>query len=98
MSKLPNAPRFLLFGAACTREDSEIQGLSASTIYYFKIYSLKTGAMIRNFIPCKNESNAAGMYDLVNGRFYPCLNGSFSKEGEGPSYPANLSLDEAPAI
>ena len=37
-------------------------------IYYLKIY--EAGVLVRNFIPCTNPSNVAGMYDTVNGVFY----------------------------
>ena len=37
-------------------------------IYYLKIY--EAGVLVRNFIPCKNPSNVAGMYDTVEGVFY----------------------------
>ena len=37
-------------------------------IYYCKFYDGNN--LIRNFIPCKNPSNVAGMYDTVNGVFY----------------------------
>lgn len=37
-------------------------------IYYLKIY--EAGVLVRNFIPCINQSNVAGMYDTVNGVFY----------------------------
>lgn len=37
-------------------------------IYYLKIY--EAGVLVRNFIPCMNSSNVAGMYDTVNGVFY----------------------------
>lgn len=37
-------------------------------IYYLKIY--EDGVLVRNFIPCINQSNVAGMYDLANNQFY----------------------------
>ena len=37
-------------------------------IYYLKIY--EAGVLVRNFIPCINQSNVAGMYDTVNDVFY----------------------------
>ena len=37
-------------------------------IYYLKIY--EDGVLVRNLIPCINQSNVAGMYDTVNGVFY----------------------------
>lgn len=38
-----------------------------------KLYSCKifdNGALVRNFIPCKNSNGTVGMYDLVNSTFY----------------------------
>ena len=37
-------------------------------IYYCKIWEGEN--LIRNFIPCINQSNVAGLYDTVNGAFY----------------------------
>lgn len=37
-------------------------------VYYCKIWNGEN--LIRNFIPCKNPSNVAGMYDTVNKVFY----------------------------
>lgn len=37
-------------------------------VYYCKIWNGEN--LIRNFIPCKNPSNVAGLYDTVNGVFY----------------------------
>lgn len=38
-------------------------------MYYFKIWDGDT--LVRDFVPCVNQNNIAGMYDLVNSRFYP---------------------------
>lgn len=38
-----------------------------------KLFSLrikKAGALIRDFVPCKNASGAVGLYDLVGRKFY----------------------------
>lgn len=37
-------------------------------IWYCKIWD--NDVLVRNFIPCINQSNVAGMYDTVNGVFY----------------------------
>lgn len=37
-------------------------------LFVFKIYD--NNILVRNFIPCLNPSNVAGLYDLVNGVFY----------------------------
>lgn len=41
---------------------------SSVRIYSCKIWD--NGTLIRNYIPCLNPSNVAGLYDLVNGVFY----------------------------
>ena len=40
----------------------------AGNFYYMKVYD--NGTLIRDFVPCKNASNVAGLYDVVNGVFY----------------------------
>lgn len=42
---------------------------SSIRLYAFQIYD--NGNMVRNLIPCVNANNVAGMYDMVNGVFYP---------------------------
>ena len=37
-------------------------------VYYCKIW--EDGVLVRNMIPCINQSNVAGMYDTVNGGMY----------------------------
>ena len=37
-------------------------------IYSCQIYD--NGTLVRDFVPCKNSSGAAGLYDLVNSKFY----------------------------
>lgn len=37
-------------------------------IYYCKIYN--NGVLVRDFIPCISDTNAIGMYDLVENKFY----------------------------
>lgn len=45
---------------------SIISGLQR--IYSCQIYD--NGTLVLDFVPCKNPSNAIGLYDLVNGQFY----------------------------
>ena len=42
--------------------------IQSGKIYSCKIY--KKSVLVRDFIPCKNPSGAAGLYDTVNGAFY----------------------------
>lgn len=44
-------------------------GNASGKMYSCKIYDSK-GALIRNFIPCKNANGVVGMYDLVHSKFY----------------------------
>ncbi len=41
---------------------------SKTQLYSLKMYNGST--LIRDFVPCKNESGQIGLYDVVNGRFY----------------------------
>lgn len=44
------------------------------------------GSLIRDFIPCKSQSGAVGMYDMVGGKFYGNSGtGSFIAGNEAPS-------------
>jgi hypothetical protein len=57
-----------LFGQ---REESSVRYYDSS---YYKLFGCKiweNGVLIRNFIPCyKKSNNQAGLYDLVNKKFY----------------------------
>lgn len=39
-----------------------------ATVYSMQIYD--NGVLVRDFIPCKNASGVAGLYDVVGGKFY----------------------------
>ena len=58
----------------------------AQTLYeYFqgRVYSCQVydnGTMVRDLVPCKNSSDVAGMYDLVNDVFYTTANQSYQFE------------------
>lgn len=41
---------------------------AAARLYYCKIYD--NGVLVRDFIPCKNASGVAGLWDDVNSQFY----------------------------
>lgn len=65
---------------------------ASAVIYSCKIYD--DGVLVRDYIPCKNASGAAGFYDVVNGVFYPNSgSGSFIEGDEVsrvPDAPSNL--------
>ena len=46
-----------------------IQYPCVATIYSCKIYN--NGTLVRDFVPAKNSTGAAGLYDLKNGTFHP---------------------------
>lgn len=43
-------------------------GVTSGQLYSCQIYD--NGTLVRDYIPCVNDSGAAGLYDLVNGAFY----------------------------
>ncbi len=60
-----------------TRFTSEVMVFGhgvASDCAVFRLYRLKlmnsTAAQSRDFVPCRNPAGEAGLYDLLNGRFY----------------------------
>ena len=42
----------------------------------WKLQVVQNDVLVRDFVPCKNSSNIAGMYDLVSGRFFGSLTAS----------------------
>ncbi len=46
----------------------KVNNNTSMKIYSCQIYD--NGTIIRDFVPCKNSSGAAGLYDLVNNKFY----------------------------
>ena len=54
----------LIFDTAGGYSQNKLKG----KVYYCKIW--ENGVLVRNMIPCKNNSNVAGLYDTVNGVFY----------------------------
>ena len=40
-------------------------------LYGFKLYDTDGTTLVRDFVPCKNASNIAGLYDLITKAFYP---------------------------
>ena len=43
-------------------------------LYYFKLFV--NGSLVRDLIPCKDNNNVVGMYDVVNNTFYTSPNGA----------------------
>lgn len=44
--------------------------VSCSQIKMYRCKMYKAGTLIRDFVPCKNPDGVAGLYDIVNGKFY----------------------------
>lgn len=70
----------LTFGASYT----ERQGSGVNNYGTFKLYSAKfweDGVLVRSFVPCHDKvTNVSGLYDVVTGKFYGCVNAN--KKGE----------------
>ncbi len=49
--------------------NGSMYGNASGKLYSCKIYDAN-GVLIRDYIPCKNESGSVGLYDLANGEFY----------------------------
>lgn len=50
-------------------DNETASGHVSAKLYYCQIYD--NGTLIRDFIPCINPSNVAGLYDLIGNKFYP---------------------------
>lgn len=60
---------------------SGAQTLSSIKVFGFKLYD--SNVLVRDFVPCRNPSNAIGLYDVVNSVFYPNLgSGTFTAGAE----------------
>lgn len=58
----------ILIGANQYTLNSNIASLSAKW-YRIRLFN-NSGVLVRDFIPCKNASDAVGLYDIVNNQFY----------------------------
>lgn len=59
---------WILLASARTSSISDLANMATAKLYSCQIYD--NGALVRNFIPCKNLSGEIGLYDAVNGQFY----------------------------
>ena len=62
-----------------------VAGHLSARLYSCKIYD--NGTLIRDFVPCKNESGTCGLFDVKNNRFY----GNAGTKGSFRSGPVNWS-------
>ena len=74
---------------------------ASMTLYSLRMWS--EGAMVRDFIPCKNAEGIVGLYDGVEGKFYNSLGGTFVAGSTGSSqgrivYPATYEEIDAPYL
>ena len=68
-----------------------IQIISSMDLYSFRL--IDNGVVVRDFIPCYEKSTGrAGLYDLVNGTFYPNAATSGSDFKYGPTYTGSYYL------
>lgn len=51
-----------------TNNNGSVYARSTMKLYTMQIYDNDT--LIRDFVPCKNASGIAGLFDIVNGKFY----------------------------
>lgn len=66
-------------------DKSGITNYGASVkLYSCRIYD--NGSLVRDFIPCENESGTTGLYDLANDIFYPDASGAGFVAGALPDY------------
>ena len=65
-------------------------GTQSWRVKYCKIWDGEN--LIRNFIPCTNPSNVAGMYDIVNGVFYTNAGTGTFNVGSVVSYPQDIRV------
>lgn len=72
-------PNFYLFtfGGGITNTNYRFNG----RLYSMKVYGANN-ALLRDFIPCKNGSNVAGLYDTVTSAFYSSGSGAELIAGE----------------
>ncbi len=57
--------------------------LASARLYSCKMY--RKGALVRDFVPCKNASGTVGLYDLVQSKFYTNAGtGAFIAGAEAP--------------
>ena len=54
-----------------SNSNGRVSSFATMRLYGFKLYDTDGVTLIRDFVPCKNASNIAGLYDLINATFYP---------------------------
>ena len=63
------------FNIFCSGNPSNSGYFFHGNLYFMEIYD-SSGNLLRNFIPCKNSSDVAGLYDTVTESFYTSGNES----------------------
>ena len=59
---------WILLASGTTASLTNIGNYMSALLYSCKIYD--NGTLVRDFVPCTNSSNVAGLYDLANSKFY----------------------------
>lgn len=78
--------------ASCALLSDGAGGGFIGRLYSCQIY--ESGVLVRNFVPCVNSSNEAGLYDMVNGVFYKNAGtGTFTTGNVIPSPPQPIIAD-----
>lgn len=67
-SSSSNMP-WILLASSTSSSISSINNAAKAKLYSCKIYD--DGVLVRDFVPCNNPSNVAGLYDLIGNKFYP---------------------------
>jgi len=91
-----NASSLCLFGVH--NEDGTFSPMAERdmTIWSWRIYDGEPRALVRDFMPCLREADGhAGLFDLVNGVFYPNANPNST---DGFAYDAQAAVLEQPVL
>lgn len=72
-------PGYNMFLFACNNAGT-VSAKSYMRLYSCQIYD--NGTLVRDFVPCRMSYSNAGLYDLVNGQYYPNAGSGRFTEGE----------------
>lgn len=75
---------WILLASGTTASLTNIGNYMSALLYSCKIYD--NGTLVRDFVPCTNSSNVAGLYDMVDGVFY--ASNTSTEFVAGPEYKA----------
>lgn len=81
----------LIFASQWNLSVIETKKILSSKLYSCKIYD-SNGMLVRNYIPCTNESGKKGLYDTVNGTFEGLRGGYICTISEYNTYEGALGI------